>query len=161
MGVYNCSMFCCTLLYVHSIAIILMGKREWIALLNLSSLCLLMVERLFLAVPQGCLQFVIVVFPDGTHLLFFTTNCSTLNESSIYFIFFIIFLLLLPADYSYSKLTFSKTSFRNTVKLSNSLDPDQVGADLGPNYLHSKIIDEDLHCLFDKAEFTKKLFYIK
>ena len=32
-------MFCCTLLYVHSsIAIILMGKRELIALLNLSSL---------------------------------------------------------------------------------------------------------------------------
>ena len=29
-----------------------------------------MVERLFLAVPQGCLQFVIVVFPDHTHLLF-------------------------------------------------------------------------------------------
>ena len=71
MGVCNCSMFCCTLLYVHSsIAIILMGKRELVALLNLSSWCLMMVERLFLAVPQGCLQFVIVVFPDHTHLLF-------------------------------------------------------------------------------------------
>ena len=67
----NCSMFCCTLLHVHSsIAIILMGKRELIALLNLSSWCLVMVERLFLAVPRGCLQFVIVVFPDHTHLLF-------------------------------------------------------------------------------------------
>ena len=64
-------MFCCTSLYVHSsIAIILMGKRELIALLNLSSWCLVMVERLFLAVPRGCLQFVIVVFPDHTHLLF-------------------------------------------------------------------------------------------
>ena len=64
-------MFCCTLLYVHSsIAIILMGKRELVALLNLSSWCLVMVERLFLVVPQGCLQFVIVVFPDHTHLLF-------------------------------------------------------------------------------------------
>ena len=71
MGVCNCSMFCCTLLYVHSsIAIILMGKRELIALLNLSSWCLVMVERLFLAVPQGCLHFVIVVFPDHTHLLY-------------------------------------------------------------------------------------------
>ena len=71
MGVCNCSMFCCTLLYVHSsIAIILMGKRELIALLNLSSWCLVMVGRLFLAVPRGCLQFVIVVFPDHTHLLF-------------------------------------------------------------------------------------------
>ena len=65
-------MFCCTLLYVYSsIALILMGKRELIALLNLSSWCLVMVERLFLAVPRGCLQFVIVVFPDDTHLLFF------------------------------------------------------------------------------------------
>ena len=72
MGVCGCSMYCCTLLYVHSsIAIILMGKRELIALLNLSSWCLVMVERLFLAVPWGCLQFVIVVFPDHTHLLFF------------------------------------------------------------------------------------------
>ena len=52
------------------IAIILMGKREMIALLKLSSWCLVMVERLFLAVPRGCLQFVIVVFPDHTHLLF-------------------------------------------------------------------------------------------
>ena len=45
--------------------------RELIALLNLSSWCLVMVERLFLAVPRGCLQFVIVVFPDHTHILFF------------------------------------------------------------------------------------------
>ena len=47
-----------------------MGKRGLIALLNLSSWCLVMVVRLFLAVPWGCLQFVIVVFPDHTHLLF-------------------------------------------------------------------------------------------
>ena len=68
-------MFCCTLLYVHSsIAIILMGKRELIALLNLSSWCLVMVERFFLAVPRGCLQFVIVVFPDHTHLLFLSES---------------------------------------------------------------------------------------
>ena len=44
--------------------------RELIALLNLSSWCLVMVERIFLAVPRGCLQFVIVVFPDHTHFLF-------------------------------------------------------------------------------------------
>ena len=64
-------MFCCTLIYIHSsIANHLDGKRELIALLNLSSWCLVMVERLFLAMPRGCLQFVIVVFPDHTHLLF-------------------------------------------------------------------------------------------
>ena len=71
MGVCNCSMFCCTLYYVqYSIAIILMGKRELVALLNLSPWCLMMVEGLFLAVPRGCPRFVIVVFPDHTHLLF-------------------------------------------------------------------------------------------
>ena len=71
VGVCNCSMFCCTLLYVHfSSAIILMGKRELVALLNLSSWCLVMVEWLFLAMPWGCLRFVIMVFADHTHLLF-------------------------------------------------------------------------------------------
>ena len=82
MGVCNCSMFCCTLLYVHSsIAIILMGKRELIALLNLSSWCLVMVERLFLMVPRGCLQFVIVVFPDHTHLLFLPHRYTVIASS--------------------------------------------------------------------------------
>ena len=70
-GVCNCSMFCCTLLDVHtSIAIILMEKRELVALLNLSSWCLVAVEWLFLAVPWGCLRFVIVVFPDHTPSLY-------------------------------------------------------------------------------------------
>ena len=74
-------MFYCMLLYVHSsIAIILMGKRELIALLNLSFWFLMMVGRLFLAVPRGCLQFVIVVFPDHTHLLFL--HCLRYNNQS-------------------------------------------------------------------------------
>ena len=34
----------------------------------------MIVEQLFLAVPQGCLQFVIVVFPDHIHLLFLILN---------------------------------------------------------------------------------------
>ena len=76
-------MFCCTLLYVHSsIAIILMGKRQLVALLYLSSWCLAMVELLFLAVPWGCLRFVIVVFPDHTHLLFLSTQ-TTINLLSL------------------------------------------------------------------------------
>ena len=72
MGVCNCSVFCCTLLYVHSsIAITLMGKRELVPLLNSSSGWLVMVERLFPDVPLGCLRFVIVVFTDHTHLLLY------------------------------------------------------------------------------------------
>ena len=68
MGFCSCSMFCCTFLYVpSSFAIILMGKRELVALLSLSSWCLVMVVWLFLTVPRVSLQFVIVVFPDHTH----------------------------------------------------------------------------------------------
>ena len=79
MEVCNCSMFCCTLLYVHSsIAIILMGKRELVALLNLSTWCLVTVGRLLLVVPRGCLRFVIVVSPDYTHLLFGMVHCMYL-----------------------------------------------------------------------------------
>ena len=47
-------------------------KRELVALLGLSSWCLVMVVWLFLAVPWVCLRFVIVVFSDHTHLLFST-----------------------------------------------------------------------------------------
>ena len=54
-------------LFHSSIAIMFMGKRELVALLNMSSWCLLMVEGLFLPVPWGCLRFVIVVFPSHTH----------------------------------------------------------------------------------------------
>ena len=83
MGACICFMFCCTLLYVHSsIAIILMGKGELVALLNLSCWCLVMVERLSLAVPRGCLRFVmIVVLPDHTHLLFLGVSGSELSFS--------------------------------------------------------------------------------
>ena len=73
VGFCNCCMFCCALLYVHSsFAIILKGKRELVASLCLSSSCLVIVVWLFFTMPQICLQFVIVVFPDHTHLLFFT-----------------------------------------------------------------------------------------
>ena len=48
----NCSMFCCALLYVHSsFASILMAKRKLVALLSLSSWCLVIVVWLFLAEP--------------------------------------------------------------------------------------------------------------
>ena len=80
-------MFCCALLCVHSsIAIILVGKRELVALLDLSFWCLVMVERLFLAVPRGCVRFVIVVFPDHTHLLFLIvlTRSSWLDRLNIF-----------------------------------------------------------------------------
>ena len=63
----NCSIFCCALLCAHSsFAIMLMGKRELVALLSLSSWCLVILVWLFLLVQRVCLQFMIVVFPDHT-----------------------------------------------------------------------------------------------
>ena len=54
VGFCICSMFCYTLLCVlSSFAIILTGKRELVALLCLSSCCLVNVMRLFLTVPSA------------------------------------------------------------------------------------------------------------
>ena len=53
-----------------------MGKREFVFLPSLSSQCLESVLWLFLAVSWVCLQFVFVVLPNHTHILF-------LNEISV------------------------------------------------------------------------------
>ena len=45
-----------------------MGMTELVALLSLSSWCLMIVVWLFRAVPWVYLQFVIVVYPDHTHV---------------------------------------------------------------------------------------------
>ena len=50
-----------------------MGKRELVALLYLSSCYLVIVVWLFFELSWVVLQFVIVVFPDHTHLLFLKT----------------------------------------------------------------------------------------
>ena len=86
VGFCNCSMFSCVLLYVHSSFAILMGKRELVALLCLPSRCLVIVW-LFLMMPWVCLQFVIVVHSDHTHLVFLNGG-RELFESSPSIIFF-------------------------------------------------------------------------
>ena len=84
MGFCNCSMFCCTLLYApSSFAIILMGKRELVSLFSMSFWCLVIVVWFFLVVPWVCLQFVIVVFPDHTDLLFLVYVTLTFNTNAI------------------------------------------------------------------------------
>ena len=49
----------------------------------------------------------------------------------------------------FSELTFSKNSFRNTFRVSNSLNPDQdrhsVGPDLDPNCLQRLSVDGKSH----------------
>ena len=62
VGVCNCSMFCCTLLFVHSSFAHHCWERELVALLSLSSWFLVMVVWIFLAVPWVCLRFLIVFF---------------------------------------------------------------------------------------------------
>ena len=59
----------------------LVEKRELVALLILSSWCLVMDVWLFLAVPWVCLRCVIVVFPDHTHLLFLPGVYSCQNAT--------------------------------------------------------------------------------
>ena len=88
MGVFHFSMFCCTLLYVHSsFAIILTGMRELVAFYW----CLVIVMWLFLAVPLVCLLFVIVVFPDHTGLLFFCENVNIRRRFCCRFLFIALF----------------------------------------------------------------------
>ena len=74
VGVLCLSLFCYALLCVHScFAIILNRKRKLVALLIIiiyRCIVTISVLWLFLTVPWVCLQFVIVVFPDHTHLLF-------------------------------------------------------------------------------------------
>ena len=58
-----------------------------------------------------------------------------------------IFSIFLSSAYhEVSKLTFSKKSFRNSIRVSNSLDPDQarpnVGPDLGTNCMKSLSADD-------------------
>ena len=67
------SLFCYELLCVHSsFEIILKRKRKLVALLLLPYRCIvaLNVLWLFLTVPSVGMQYVIVVFPDHTRLLF-------------------------------------------------------------------------------------------
>ena len=85
VGFCSYSMFCRALLCVHSsFAIILMGQRELVALLSLSPWCLVIVVLLLLVVSWVCLQFVIVVFPDHTHLLFMTFFFNLMQILSTY-----------------------------------------------------------------------------
>ena len=48
-----------------------------------SSWCLVIVVLLFLAVLWVCLQFVIVAYPDHTHLLFFKLFISKISKTKL------------------------------------------------------------------------------
>ena len=57
--------------------------------------------------------------------------------------FFMLFWL--PEDL-FQNYFFPKNSFRNTIRVSNSLDPDLVGPDPGRNCLERLSVDDRSHC---------------
>ena len=69
-----------------------------------------MVEPFFLAMPRGCLRFVIVVFPDHTHLLIFI-----LGKHEKTFSFYLNFMLdfIESAVRSIIKYVLKRVSFRS------------------------------------------------
>ena len=91
-----------------------MGNRELIALLKLSSWCLVMVEWLFLAVPRGCLQFVIVSYL----LTIFATFSKTYKSGLLLLLTF--WLLLLPFWESVIVLCFVVRYFMSILVLQSS-----------------------------------------
>ena len=110
-------MFCCMLLYVHSsIAIILMAKRELVALLNLSSWCLVMVEWLFLAVPWGCLWLwyflIILTIFYTSHIDHFTPKHTAFEQPAACLS---VFLELLPGLILFAILWHAGWSLEKTI----------------------------------------------
>ena len=92
-------------LYIHScFAIVLIGKRELVALLSLSSWCLLMVVWFFLAVPWVCMLFVFMVFPDHTHLLFLMSRllclCCVVTVKSLPILLFNVVIITIFMIYT-------------------------------------------------------------
>ena len=89
VGVLCLSLFCYTLLCVHSsFAVILKGKRKLVDLLLLSYRCTatINVMWLILTVSWVGLQCVILVFPDHTHLLLVLSQHIGNNPILTYFL---------------------------------------------------------------------------
>ena len=82
-----------------------MGKRELVALLSLSFWCIVVVVWHFLVVPWNCLQFVIVVLPDHTHLLFLFYFIGRRMHLYMYNVFVWFIFKAVQQDKTYSSAT--------------------------------------------------------
>ena len=75
-----------------------------------------------------------------------TRHCEFTVIGLNYFPFWSIIHAFGRLPFFVSKSTFLKKSFRNSIKVSNSLDPDQarpfVGPDLGPNCMRRLFADD-------------------
>ena len=135
-------------IYVHSsVAIILMGKRELIALLNLSSWCLVMVEWPFLVVPRGCLWFVIVVFPDHTHLLFLNDpnghiiRCDLEKADLLNAFFALVFVSKPPGKLPVFDVRYQSTPGTDMEVLTKQLKMN-TSKYMGPDRCHPRVLSE-------------------
>ena len=73
-------------------------------------------------------------------------------------------MIFFPCMLFFSKLTFSKISLRNTIRVSNSLNPDQVrhfvGPGLGPNCKSTEIDTKTRrvhHCIMQQCLYINLL----
>ena len=153
-------MFCCTLLYVHSsFVIILMGKRELVALLSLSTWCLMVVVWLFFVVPWVCLRFVIVVFPDHTHYFSLGSYLTKLGNLDIDVILCIIWIqvvcshtcicsqTLLTAILSPVKLSYEfNRPYNQRIKVSQSCMTLGRGSNLASINRKAILIEDLIRC---------------
>ena len=88
MGCCNLSMFCWELLCVHSgFVVVLVGRSVVAAMHCMASWCLVVVMWLFFTVLPVCLQFMIVVFLDNTHLLFLLKECICFQKEANSFLY--------------------------------------------------------------------------
>ena len=62
-----------------------------VALLSLSCWCIVVVVWIFLVVPWVCLQCVIVVFPNRSHLLFFSSFIKLIKFENTMLMFLCVF----------------------------------------------------------------------
>ena len=82
VGILCLTLFCYALLCVHSsFETILKRKRKLVAFLLLSYRCIVTINVLWLFLVG--LQYVIVVFPDHTHLLFCVIIWQTVARQSL------------------------------------------------------------------------------
>ena len=135
-----------------------MGKRKLVALLRLSSWCLVIVVWFFLTVPLVCLQFVIVIFPDHTHLLFFISD--NVNEITTHP------LLLDPTErllYDYQQ-KFLKRTTRNhfTASLNDSTVTHTILWFNKPDWISLEEVNQYARsCFYKNCEFTKDSRFLK
>ena len=89
----------------------------------------------------SCYEYIIVLLESMINSLHAGDFASFFVVCGIFFFFFFFFFLTINFV--------QKKSFRNTIRVSNSLDPDQarrfVGPDLSPNYLQRLSADDKSH----------------